>query len=260
MQSGKYQLRIYPLLEQTGMPDSAKVKWAEQNQGDYAITSIRKMTANQYKQKPEQEKQDKVDFATWITKNAHEIKTIEAGNGFEDLQLFKQVLQNVQVLGLGESSHGTSEFFRMKHRMLEFLVREMGFTSFYIEASMTRCRYINGYVLHGQGHLDTATAMQGFVPWRVEEFKNMLEWMRQYNTSVSEDKKLKFYGYDLQINDNGWKGLKAFYAKVDPQKLARLDSLSSQIDSAKNGQTGTPQVTGTEALTFLEPFICNAWN
>ncbi|MBD0277611.1 MAG: hypothetical protein ICV81_06545 [Flavisolibacter sp.] len=51
MQSGKYQLRIYPLLEQTGMPDSAKVKWAEQNQGDYAITSIRKMTANQYKSK-----------------------------------------------------------------------------------------------------------------------------------------------------------------------------------------------------------------
>lgn len=116
----------------------------------------------------------------------------------------------------------------MKHRMLEFLVKEMDFTSFYIEASMSRCRYINDYVLYGKGDIDTATAIQGFYVWRVEEVKNMIDWMRQYNTTVPEERKVKFFGYDIQINNLGWKGLKDFYTKVNRQyydlkfKLARV--------------------------------------
>src|SRR4030095_5956689 len=107
-------------------------------------------------QKLAQIQQDKDQFTQWIISNAHTIKTVDAGNGFEDVQPFKTILQNVRVVGLGEATHGTSEFFRMKHRMLEFLVKEMDFTSFYIEASMTRCRYVNEYVLCGKGNLDTA--------------------------------------------------------------------------------------------------------
>lgn len=232
IQTGNYQLKIYPLNDQTGMPDSLKEKWPEINQGNYSITNIVKLSASQYKEKLAQIQADKDKFAQWLISNAHPIKTVDAGNGFEDLQPFKTILQNARVVGLGEASHGTSEFFRMKHRMLEFLVKEMGFTSFYIEASMTRCRYINDYVLNGKGNLDTATAIQGFVTWRVEEVKNMIEWMRQYNATVPDEKKVKFFGYDLQINDNGWKELKDFYAKVNPEKLAHLDSLRIQADSA----------------------------
>lgn len=177
------------------------------------------------------ENQNKTDFTQWIVKNAHEIKTVDAENGFEDLQLFKFVLKDVKVVGLGEATHGTSEFFRMKHRMLEFLVKEMGFTSFYIEASMSRCRYINDYVLFGKGSLDTATAIQGFVTWRVEEVRNMIAWMRKYNMSVPDDKRVKFLGYDLQLNDNGWKELKQFYSKVNPVSIKNLDSLQINVES-----------------------------
>lgn len=177
------------------------------------------------------ENQNKTDFTQWIVKNAHEIKTVDAENGFEDLQLFKFVLKDVRVVGLGEASHGTSEFFRMKHRMLEFLVNEMGFTSFYIEASMSRCRYINDYILYGKGNLDTATAIQGFVTWRVEEVRNMIEWMKQYNLSVPYEKRVKFLGFDLQINDNGWKELKQFYSKGNPDSIKNLDSLQIIVES-----------------------------
>ena len=175
--------------------------------------------------------QNKTDFTQWIAKNAHEIKTVDAENGFEDLQPFKFVLKDVRVVGLGEATHGTSEFFRMKHRMLEFLVKEMGFNSFYIEASMSRCRYINDYVLYGKGNLDTATAIQGFVTWRVEEVRNMIAWMRKYNMSVPDEKRVKFLGYDLQVNDNGWKELKQFYSKVNPDSIRNLDSLQINVES-----------------------------
>jgi erythromycin esterase len=104
---------------------------------------------------------------------------------------------------------------------------------------MTRCRYINDYVLYEKGNLDTATAIQGFVTWRVEEVKNMIEWMKEYNASVPEEKKVKFFGYDLQINDNGWKELNKFYSTVNAEKLPHLDSLNVQLDSASAWSNNT---------------------
>lgn len=230
--TGNYQLDIYPFLNFPDVPDSLKPQIAEVNQGKYTINEIRIFSSAEYRQKLAQEKADELEFIKWITANAHEIKSVDANSGFADLQPLKNILNEVQVVGLGEATHGTSEFFRMKHRMLEFLVKEMGYTSFYIEASMSRCRYINDYVLYGKGDLDTATAIHGFYVWRVEEVRNMIEWMKEYNTSAPESRKIKFYGYDMQINDFGFRELKEFYSIVNAEKLPILDSLQVQFDSA----------------------------
>ncbi len=227
--TGTYQLHIYAMLDQSSVTDSvSREKFAEQNQGDYAVNHFSKLSVSAYKKKLAKQEADKTVFAKWLGNNARELKTVDAGNGSEDLQILKETFKNVTVVGLGEATHGTSEFFRMKHRLLEFLVKEMGFTSFYIEASMTRCRYINDYVLYGKGNLDTATVIQGFTTWRVEEVRDMIEWLKKYNEQVASDKKIKFLGYDLQINDVGWKELKQFYTAVKPATAVWLDSLKKQ--------------------------------
>ena len=239
-ETGKYELHIYPMNEQPDMIDSAsKAQFAHQNQGLYAIVDILKLSVEGYKNKLEKEAADKRVFTKWLTTNSHAIKTVDAGNGFDDLQPFKKLVKDVTVVGLGESSHGTSEFFRMKHRMLEFLVNDMGFNSFYLEASMTRCRYINDYVLFGKGNLDTATVIQGFVTWRVEEVRNLIEWVRIHNKSVTEDKKVKFFGYDLQGNDYGWKNIKQFYNLVNPSMNKFIDSLFTQTTNAASLSNAT---------------------
>ncbi len=232
MQTGKYELRVYPFAGDSTATDSLKSALAERNQGDYAITDFKKYSISENKQRLAKIQEDKDLFSQWIKSNALEIKTVDAGNGFDDLQPLKTILKDVRVVGLGEATHGTSEFFRMKHRMVEFLVKEMGFNSFYIEASMSRCRYINDYVLNGTGDLDSATAIQGFWTWRVEEVRNMIDWMRQYNTSVPDEKKVKFLGYDMQVNNLAWEGLKDFYRKVNVKKLIELDSLQTLAQSA----------------------------
>src|SRR5689334_16326919 len=56
----------------------------------------------------------------WLKQHAITIKSVEAGNGFDDLQPLKRVLADVRVVGLGEATHGTREFFQFKHRMVEF--------------------------------------------------------------------------------------------------------------------------------------------
>ncbi|MEQ1675418.1 MAG: erythromycin esterase family protein [Chitinophagaceae bacterium] len=208
-----------------------------ENVVDQGIFSIRKdavLSPAAMKKEAVIRQQEETDFVQWLTANSSTIKYVDPGNEFADLQPLKTILKEVQVVGLGESSHGTSEFFRMKHRLLEFLVIEMGYRSFYIEASMSRCRYVNEYVLYGKGDLDTATVMQGFITWRVEEFRNMLQWMRQYNSSVTEERKVKFVGYDLQVNDQAWKELSAFYKIIKPSFSTQLDSMEKQSQQASN--------------------------
>jgi erythromycin esterase len=82
----------------------------------------------------EERKSDEI-VIDWLKKNAIPIKSVEAGNGFADLQPLKRILADARVVGLGEATHGTREFFQFKRRMVEFLVREMNFNVFAIEAS-----------------------------------------------------------------------------------------------------------------------------
>ncbi|MCO6496809.1 MAG: erythromycin esterase family protein [Chitinophagaceae bacterium] len=253
--TGDYRLQVYPVTDIPGLPDSLKQRLADENQGVYSIDSFTKLSPAEYRHKLAQGSEDENTFQNWMTDNSHPIKTVDAGNGFEDLQPFKNILKGVRVVGLGESTHGTSEFFRMKHRMLEFLVTEMGFTSFYIEASMARCRYINDYVLYNKGNLDTATAIHGFIVWRVEEVRNLIKWIHDYNAGVPDEKKVKFFGFDLQVNDSGWKSLKTFYDKVNPGMVSHLDSLKIRMDTAAkwiNSTTLQPERTAQGIKLFKE--------
>jgi len=92
-------------------------------------------------------------------------------------------LSQCQNRRLGEATHGTREFFQLKHRMLEFLASEMGFTIFSIEASMPEAYRLNDYVLNGNG--DPAQLLKGmyFWTWDTQEVLAMIRWMREFNQS-----------------------------------------------------------------------------
>ncbi len=67
------------------------------------------------------------------------------------MERLKDVVGDARIVSLGEATHGTREFFRMKHRMLEFLATEMRFSIFSIEANMPEAYRLNDYVLNGVG-------------------------------------------------------------------------------------------------------------
>ncbi|HHY16748.1 MAG TPA: erythromycin esterase family protein, partial [Firmicutes bacterium] len=120
------------------------------------------------------------DITAWFKEKAIPLNSVEPHSGFDDLQPLKEVLKGVRILGLGEATHGTREFFRFKHRMVEFLVEEMGFRVFTIEAGYPSCLNINDYVLYGKGDPAAALAGQGYWCWDTEEVLEMINWMRKY--------------------------------------------------------------------------------
>ncbi|MBO0798155.1 MAG: erythromycin esterase family protein [Blastocatellia bacterium] len=154
----------------------------------------------------------------WLASNAIRLDTVEAGHGFADMQPLKGIVGKARIVSLGEATHGSREFFQLKHRMLEFLVNEMGFNTFAMEATMPESFDINEYVLTGQG--DPAKALAGlyFWTWDTEEVLEMIRWMRGYNADPKHARKVKFYGFDMLSAPRAAKVTLSYLRKVDPQQ------------------------------------------
>ncbi len=143
------------------------------------------------------------------------LKTTKAGNGFEDLNILQEILKDKKIVAMGEATHGTKEFFEMKHRMFEFLVEKMDYRIFAIEAEFGDCQDINDYVLNGSGTPDEAISYFGMWPWTTEEVLDMLKWMRTYNENPEHKRKIKFYGYDMQNHDKDINKVLDYIKKVE---------------------------------------------
>ena len=87
----------------------------------------------------------------WLDEHVVPLITCEAGHGFDDLEPLGAVIGDARIVGLGESTHGTREQFQMKHRLVEYLVEELGFTWFAVEASTPEAHRLDAYVLGGEG-------------------------------------------------------------------------------------------------------------
>jgi erythromycin esterase len=170
--------------------------------------------------------QDSLQVITnWLKSNSFSIQHLEPNGHVDDLKPLKPILKDVKVFGLGEATHGTREFHQMKHRLLQFVASDMNVTALVLESSYAGCLPINDYVLTGKGDLHTVITEQGYVPWDMEEFTSIVEWIRKYNHKVPERKKIKIYGIDLWYNDYGRKRVLTYLEKYAPERFAATDSL-----------------------------------
>jgi erythromycin esterase len=159
----------------------------------------------------------------WLRQNALTLQAPMPGSGYGDLLPLKPLFEGVKIVGLGESTHGTREFFRCKHRMIEFLVKEMGFTVFALEASFAAGHAINRWLLHGTGNLTAALSGLKYIAWDTHEFLELLGWLREHNVSVPDGKKVRFYGLDYTYNDDGRKEVRGYLQDVDRGWATRIE-------------------------------------
>ncbi len=198
--------------------------------GRYEIRINELVPADVYAVRVAENKRKQQSVIKWLKENQMPIKTVEAGNGFDDLQPLKRVFKDVRFVGLGEETHGTREFFQFKHRMVEFLVREMGFRVFAIEASASDCENINDYVMGKTDDGAKALEGQGFSILNTEEVRALIDWMRTYNASVPADKRVKFVGFDIQVNHKNKAELLNYLKRVAPQRAASTEAFFNVND------------------------------
>jgi erythromycin esterase-like protein len=156
----------------------------------------------------------------WIRANAIRLTTAQPGHGFADVQPLKRVVGSARIVSLGEATHGSREFFQFKHRMLEFLASEMGFSIFSIEANMPEAYRLNDYVLNGTG--DPAQLLKGmyFWTWDTEEVLSMIQWMRAFNQSGKG--RVQFTGFDMQTPTVAAANVRAFVARYEAAYVSSI--------------------------------------
>lgn len=179
----------------------------------------------------------------WIRANAVPLRTVEAGHGFDDMTPIKHMVGDASVVALGEATHGTREFFQLKHRMVEFLATQMGFTIFTIEANMPEAYKLNDYVLHGTG--DPKELLRGmyFWTWQTEEVLAMIEWMREFNRSGKGH--MEFTGFDMQTPTVAAEIVRKYIAEHYTLYLGTLDPVWQQVANStpKTGGFGVGTAT-----------------
>jgi len=164
----------------------------------------------------------------WLREHAVPLQTVEAGHGFTDLQPLGLMVGNARIVELGEATHGTREFFQLKHRLVEFLASQKGFTIFSIEANMPEAYRLNDFVLNGVG--DPKQLLKGlyFWTWNTEEVLDMILWMRDYNKSGKG--RIEFTGFDMQTPTVSIDIVRKFAMSNDPTFYsATLDALYSEL-------------------------------
>jgi erythromycin esterase-like protein len=110
---------------------------------------------------------------------------------------------DARVVLLGESTHGTHEFYRERARITQRLIRERGFTAVAVEGGWGETFRVNEYV-RGLGSDATAEqALAGFTAfprwmWANTDVRDLVQWMRAHNDARPAAADVGFYGLDIQ--------------------------------------------------------------
>jgi erythromycin esterase len=112
-------------------------------------------------------------------------------------------MPEVELLGFGEALHGGEEILLLRNRLFQRLVETHGFRAIAIESSFPAARLVTDYIL-GRGpatydEVKDAGFSHGF--GRLEANRELVEWMRQYNST--HERTLHFYGFDIPTGTTG---------------------------------------------------------
>ncbi|MBP2327743.1 erythromycin esterase [Kibdelosporangium banguiense] len=161
----------------------------------------------------------------WLRDNTNRLRTLDpADEDFSDLEPLREIVGDARVVSIGESTHRVHEFYQLRHRVVRFLVTQLGFGGFVMESGFAEGFAVNDWVLGGAGDL-TALLHDGITyrMGRCAEMREQLEWMRAYN--ASHDRKVRFYGMD--VPDSSASALPA--VKVVLSLLDDVDTAYAQV-------------------------------
>ncbi|MFD7325086.1 erythromycin esterase family protein [Streptomyces sp. NPDC059875] len=146
----------------------------------------------------------------------------------DDLRPLDRMIGSAKVLGIGESTHSSSEFFETKHRIFEHLVERKGFTTFALEANWSTGLLIDDYVRFGKGdprQILRDEFRHAYRFWNTEEYLDLITWMRQHNLR-HPGHQVRFMGNDLgYAGPNLFDTVTGYVARTHPRLLPRFQEL-----------------------------------
>lgn len=144
---------------------------------------------------------------------------------------------DARVILLGESTHGTDQFYRARAAITERLIREHGFNIVALEADWPDTARIDAYVRHRAEMPTAITPFQRFPVWmwRNRAMRNFVDRLRVLNQQIDDpSRRAGVYGIDLYSLPSSMDAVVDFVRRHDPAALdevrARYGCLAPWVD------------------------------
>lgn len=128
---------------------------------------------------------------------------------------------------IGEATHGTEEFYRIRAELTKRLIEEHGFAAVTAEADWPDAYRVNRYVRGAGDIYDAGDALSDFTRfpswmWRNEVMLDFVEWLRDYNELIeTPHDRVGFYGLDVYSLRASIDAVIAYLDKMDPDAAVR---------------------------------------
>jgi erythromycin esterase-like protein len=126
---------------------------------------------------------------------------------------------------IGEATHGTHEFYRVRAQITKRLITEEGFSAVAVEADWPDAYRVNQFVRFEGDDEDAVDSLSGFQRfptwmWRNADVLDFVGWLRNYNEHRHAHR-IGFYGLDLYSLHASMCAVLDFLDKVDPEAALR---------------------------------------
>ena len=149
-------------------------------------------------------------------------ETVETLEDIESVKLGALLdrIGDARVVLLGEATHGTSEFYRMRARITRELIVDRGFRAVAVEADWPDAARIDRYVRHGPAPSARPERAFSRFPtwmWRNQEVHEFVEWLRHLNGGTADPaQRVSFHGLDLYSLYTSAAAVIGYLERVDP--------------------------------------------
>jgi len=134
-----------------------------------------------------------------------------------DLGSLTAHIGDARVVLIGEASHGTSEFYRMRAEITKELIERHGFTMVAIEGDWPDAAQIDRWArgANPNGRPPPFTRFPTWM-WRNRETASFLAWLREWNAGRPPEARAGFHGLDLYSMHTSIEAVLGYLDKVDP--------------------------------------------
>ena len=145
----------------------------------------------------------------------------------EDYDPLIDLVGEARFVLIGEASHGTDEFYRIRADLTRRLIQEKGFGAVAVEADWPDAYRVNCYVRGGSGDPDADAALGDFTRfptwmWRNYVVREFVEWLRAHNDALpASAPRTGFYGVDLYSLRTSLDAVVRSLEKLDPEAAQR---------------------------------------
>ncbi|MFT0168388.1 erythromycin esterase family protein [Paraburkholderia mimosarum] len=169
-----------------------------------------------------------------------------------DYDVLLEMVRGRDLVLLGEATHGTAEFYRMRAEITLRLVTEHGFDTVAIEGDWPDAWRINRFV-QGEGADDATSALDDFERfpqwmWRNREVRDFIAALREINATRPQRQRVGVYGLDLYSLYRSADAVIHYLEDVDPGEAAMARERYAALDHVRE-----PQAYGYAAALGARP-------